>query len=408
MTRHRFGTQEWLLAEPIAAGKSGDGELLAEIPTLDGALWQLSLMPLTRLNSKLGDSIAALAEQCAGENPFFHPVFLNAGRNRVLPRPQSLLLVSVRHGAETRLKFLLPVTEEPETWLLPHHLRAASHEYAPLGNPLVDLGDIDETMSRLCQLLAEAFAGGMTPLLIDDVTGISHFAKSLPAHAAPAGLTNLSIAKPPRAALLAGNSPNDIRISAKRRREFRRYRRKLEAAGVVTFERAVSLADVLVRFEEFLLMEAKGWKGRRGTSMQGLKRTAAFARQSVTDFAPGGNAEIFSLRLDGDAIASLIVFEFDGAYFPWKIAFSERHAGFSPGGILMNAVSEEIGARPGFRFADSLARPGRSWMNLLWPDTLTLETLILGGADGAAENLAEAIARQHRVKALAKRLLRRR
>jgi hypothetical protein len=200
--------------------------------------------------------------------------------------------------------------------------------------------------------------------------------------------------------------PYSARLNKKRSREFRRLQRKLSELGEVTFERVCESFDVILRFEEFLLLETRSWKGRRGTSIHTLKKDAAFARQSVVDLAREGNCEIFSLRLDDSAIASIILFKAGASYYPWKITFNEEYSRFSPGTLLMVNMTEELTYRTGFSYGDSLAKYGNSWMSHLWPDTTEFSTLILGKDADSVEGIASRIRMSSAGKSFLKRLLR--
>ncbi len=142
------------------------------------------------------------------------------------------------------------------------------------------------------------------------------------------------------------------------------------------FERAERLWDILLRFEEFLVLETRGWKGRKGSSIHVIRKTAAFARQAVGELAAQGRAVIYTLRLDGNAIASLIMLRSANRYYPWKIAFDEQWGAYSPGTQLMLRATRQLLAMPGFEFADSLARE-TSWIDPLWPYKFRLATVIV-------------------------------
>ena len=59
--------------------------------------------------------------------------------------------------------------------------------------------------------------------------------------------------------------------------------------------------------EEFLAMEASGWKGQQGTALLSNKTDAAFVRGAVGGLAERGCASIHSLYLDGKPVSMQIV-----------------------------------------------------------------------------------------------------
>ena len=57
-------------------------------------------------------------------------------------------------------------------------------------------------------------------------------------------------------------------MTAKRRKKLGRQRRRLADHGAVGFSSAFDAEAVRQALEQFLALEAKGWKGKRGTSAQ--------------------------------------------------------------------------------------------------------------------------------------------
>src|SRR5205814_432057 len=77
-------------------------------------------------------------------------------------------------------------------------------------------------------------------------------------------------------------------LGAKKLKELRRQRNRLEDGGAVTFEVARSSAEVAAALEHFLRLEASGWKGSRGTALAGDYGDAAFVRAATTALAAEG------------------------------------------------------------------------------------------------------------------------
>lgn len=377
-----------------------DGVCLASIDSIDGTSWQLFLHPVSR-NMKPGRALERLSRAADGTNPFFDPRIVIAGLDRVQSRKVDILVVWEILGGFPNARLLLPVSQAGGYPSAPAHLRSATHVFGPLGNPLMEDHDAAEKRLRLAQLLALAFANGFPPLVMEDTTSAQPGATLFTGEDV-SGFVRIPVYEASRAALLSPYHPD-----SKRRREFRRLRGKLEQRGTVTLERATTPLDVLARFEEFLLLETRSWKGRKGTSLQLLKKTAAFARQSVYEMALAGRCEIYTLRLEENSVAALVLFCVNGWYYPWKIAFAEEHKDASPGLILVDMVSEILTSRRDFKGADSLASPGRSWISLLWKQNLELVTCVLAGDEGQAEAIAASMRRKRRSLDLVKRILRR-
>ena len=67
-------------------------------------------------------------------------------------------------------------------------------------------------------------------------------------------------------------------IGKKRHKEFKRLRRRLAEAGPVAFEIARSPGTVTAALQDFLALEAKGWKGAAGTALIQNPAAATFCR----------------------------------------------------------------------------------------------------------------------------------
>ena len=67
-------------------------------------------------------------------------------------------------------------------------------------------------------------------------------------------------------------------LSKKRQDDFRRKRRQLEALGPVRFVDVDDCDDIHAFIDEFLELEARGWKGKSGTAMIAFKDGAKTAR----------------------------------------------------------------------------------------------------------------------------------
>ncbi len=194
----------------------------------------------------------------------------------------------------------------------------------------------------------------------------------------------------------------------KRHHEISRQLRRLGEFGRLEFHRSGNFEDLALRLEEFLLIEARSWKGGAGTSFLTIKRGAAYARQMVGALGARGDARIHSLRLDGKTIAALILLRSGGTYYPWKICYDESWRAYSPGMQLMLQVTVDLLASDDFEFADLLGGE-HSMLDAIWPDRLELASVAIAPPEGRhkAEALMRRLDRRHRLKRWAKRLLRR-
>jgi hypothetical protein len=132
------------------------------------------------------------------------------------------------------------------------------------------------------------------------------------------------------------------------------------------------------RMEEFLLLEASGWKGKEKTALTIDRLRSAFAREAVFNLAAADKVRIHTIDLDGRAIASLIVFISSGEAYTWKTAYDEAYADCSPGKILMSKVTEWHLEDANIVRTDSLAVPDHPLMSRLWKERESMASMIIG------------------------------
>ena len=87
--------------------------------------------------------------------------------------------------------------------------------------------------------------------------------------------------------------------------------------------------------EEFIEIEASGWKGRNGTAIKQDERQSAFYRTLVQRLAAGGWLEWHLLKAEGKTIAIHMAVRAGSALVLLKIAFDENFSSIAPGNILM-------------------------------------------------------------------------
>lgn len=109
--------------------------------------------------------------------------------------------------------------------------------------------------------------------------------------------------------------------------------RQLAKAGTLAYQRQRG-PDAISALEEFLTLEAAGWKGRSGTALTSLPGDSAYIRKIVENFAATDGIRIDLLRLDDQLIAGGLLLDFAGQSHFLKIAYDEGKARLSPGRAL--------------------------------------------------------------------------
>ncbi len=175
-------------------------------------------------------------------------------------------------------------------------------------------------------------------------------------------------------------------LSKKKRKELRRIERRLAELGEVAYDRMGTDADVGRWVEEFLSLEASGWKGRAGSAFASQSELRRFFDSVMRGAHARGRLAMLALRLNGRAIAMKCNFVGARAGFAFKIAYDEAYAKYSPGVFLeLNHIREEH-TRRSFPWMDSCARPGHPMIDHLWPSSRFIETRVVS-TGGWSSNL---------------------
>lgn len=327
-------------------------------------LWLDPLAPETPL-----DQWQDLANNSVDPNPFFTPEFLQPFLQAFPAATVRLLVIRAKSSQDWRMA--APIGRRRAGLAVPIKTTWTSY-YAPLGAPLLrDTGGPDDVAAFVragagsANLMAMPFlpCSSRVALLAEEITGWeSRWAEKL----SRAGHSFGEL----------GEIQYKTAMSGKRRKEMRRQLRRLEDHGPIRIAHLMG-EEAIEGFEEFLKLEAEGWKGRAGTALSSDPETALFSRNVIKNRSFNNGVRIDQLWAGDTLIASLILF-IEGAHvFSWKIAFNETFARMSPGAQIAAISMKQNLQSPGFLAADSLAVPGHSMIEPLWRDRVDIGTLVL-------------------------------
>ncbi len=189
----------------------------------------------------------------------------------------------------------------------------------------------------------------------------------------------------------------------KRRKEYRRLKARLAEQGVLEASTHEPGADPALWVDDFLALEAAGWKGDRGTAIASDRKAAPALREACSGLARSAKLRFWKLALDGRPIAMLYAIADGREAWLGKIAHDETLARFSPGVLLILHATEQLFAE-GFAQVDSCAVPGHPMIDHLWRGRLTVADVMvapstLGASRFAATVAAERLRRRMRGRA---------
>ncbi|SES35033.1 GNAT family N-acetyltransferase [Rhizobium sp. NFR03] len=335
-----------------------------------------------RAGYDLQEELDFLSNRAIEPNVFFSGRFLAPAMPRLEDRVVRLAVIRDRSETRSRLRFLMPFSvERPGFAIGSPIIRAWSNPFGPLGTPLLDTEEAAETLDNLFDALANPDAGLPPILVLPDVRLKGPLARLARAVAIsrnlPLTVTD-TFSRPVLDSLLDGDTYLRGAISPAHLRELRRQWTLLSRLGTVTHSVARQPEDVRLRMEEFLALEASGWKGRQRTAIVMDRYRAAFAREAITNLAEADAVRIHTIDLDGVAIASMVVFMMGGEAYTWKTGYDETYARYSPGKLLLRELTEWHLDDPNILKSDSCAVPDHPIMSRFWEEREDMGTLVIG------------------------------
>ena len=334
-------------AHPVAAARF---EMCARsVAEVDNAEW---------------DALAALA---AEPNPFAESWYLRPAIE-ALGRAGSVRLLCLYNDGT--LCGLLPVKRRAFYWRYPlPHLAGWLHGNAFLGAPLVARG-CEKAFWRALLAWADEHAGAALFLHLRDMPLGTTLSRALEAVAEGQARPCAIVHSHERAILQHGLTPQahwEQALNGKKRKELRRQAKRLSEEGALEFTRRTDAEGLASWTRDFLDLEARGWKGKRGNPMGSDPRTAALFAQALEGAARRGRLERLALTLDGKPIAMLANFLTPPGAFAYKTAFDEDYARFSPG-VLLQQQNLALLERADIAWCDSCAAEDHPMIDKLWPD----------------------------------------
>lgn len=266
--------------------------------------------------------------QSSGTHPFAHPGWTRAWSETSRSGAMPPLLAARREGA---LVGALPVVASCGV------VRSGTHSETPVFEPAA----ADEGVVQ-----AMADAAVRIPRRQMDLSYLwsdSPFTCALRQVAAERGL--------PVAEQLHGRSPYvdttrtweefEQRLSAKRRQESRRKRRRLGERGQLTFEVADGRVDNLAcLLDEGFEAEGSGWKSQAGTSVNSRPAVRESFTRAAQWASSAGRLRLAFLRLDGCVVAFSYMLFGSRVLYGVKIGYDPGFERFSPGWLLAMHVVE--------------------------------------------------------------------
>jgi CelD/BcsL family acetyltransferase involved in cellulose biosynthesis len=248
------------------------------------------------------------------------PVYFVLARRKGAPIGVIPLVVSPQRIAGTKLRGLS----------LPHHPHMLLCD-APLTGEAADHITARELIMFLRRQRSIQWDVLFFPNLLEDSGLLS---------ALNAGPTALLISGPQtRCNYLPCLQPEEFaaRLSQNFRGNLRKARNKLAKLNRVEFISARNRPEIDLALDEFLAVEASGWKGTTGerSAIKLDGRVLSFYQSLTLNFSRIGVCEINLLRVEGKCIAGQFCLVMGDTAYILKIGYDETYAQVAPGNMLL-------------------------------------------------------------------------
>jgi CelD/BcsL family acetyltransferase involved in cellulose biosynthesis len=317
----------------------------------------------------LADEWRALCASSLEPNVFYESAFALAAAP-VFGRDAGAVLVWRR----TRLVGLFPTLIDRRRYGFMGAVAGWTYRFAPLGTPLVDREEPAATIAAWLDYLA---AQPATPalLLLPLVPAQGAFATALETALTRSGRSSAAFNSHQRAVLAPGAERTNYLVramSAGRRKELRRQRRRLEEVAPVTFTTVTAPQDIAPALQDFLVIEASGWKGLAGTAAIADPAIRHFVESAVAALAAEGKARVDRICLNGRAIAVYVTLLSGNTAWCWKTAYTEGLGRSSPGVQLALDLTEALLKESAVERVDSCATADHPMIDHIWRERLAL------------------------------------
>ncbi|MCT8268437.1 GNAT family N-acetyltransferase [Afifella sp. JA880] len=312
-----------------------------------------------------------LAAEAGTPNAFAEPFFVEAALQRLV-RPGKVKLVAFAddHG----LIGLLPLTVSPPIPGIGRVANRFMHIHDFDGTPLVRRGS--EALFR-AKLGAWLKREGIAFLRFRDVEEASPAIDGL-LDGEDETLRGAVVARLVRAARHLGDGSCGLEAlqSGKKRRGMQRRKRRLEELGELAFV-DLSAQPPSSWADDFLRLEASGWKGEMGTAIACRPQERAFFDKMVDAGSANGNLIVHALELDGRRISMTLYLRAGETAWGFKKAYAGDLARCSPGFVLEAESVAALQAQGDVAFVDTCSIDTSTLVPGLWPQHRAMADIVV-------------------------------
>jgi Acetyltransferase (GNAT) domain len=132
--------------------------------------------------------------------------------------------------------------------------------------------------------------------------------------------------------------------------------------------------------DDFLRLEAAGWKGSKGTAIQQQAKLVCALKDALVALHRTGKLRFWRITFNGNAIACLFAFTDQGRAALGKIAYDESFAKYSPGVMIIIDATASLYHAGDVALVDSTAIAGHPMIDRIWRDRLPMADIIVASS----------------------------
>ena len=359
----------------------------------DARAWPRSIANIT-IEIARGERLAeieldwrALVGRTDTPNVFMNPLLVkHAGDS--YPASRCFALLAWHEGGSRRNLvgvWAFAIGRPPRSIMRVDALTAPPMAHAYLATPVIDRGLLDATLEAMLTFIASEASLPKT-IALDAMSMDGTVMQALGRVLAMRGTAPYVLergARPILASDLDGKHYWEKALSGSSRKKLRQHRRRLAEKGTLTYRILTTAADVERALEDFLKLEATGWKGRQGTALLGNAADAAYVRAMIATLAMRGQVSIHALTLNDRPVSMQIVLRAGATAFTWKTAYDEAWRDSSPGMLLLEDYTATLLADDSIARVDSCTFDESSFM-AVWTEREAIATLWLDATPGGS------------------------
>lgn len=326
-----------------------------------------------------------LAQHAVQRNPAFEANYLLPALKHLAGDSVGVLIVEDGSAPEGQEIVAVVPIETKRIYRLPFKTAEIwKHDQCFNATPLISKKHAADIWAFVCQFLA---GDGYSLLSLDTVSAASEVDDLFANLEKESAVTRFQRDRFRRAGFTPETTADDYlmqHVSNSTRKKMHRYLGKMGRVGVVTWERSSNESDFDQLAEDFLRLEASGWKGDNGTALACSESSRSFYKDLVARSSALGKARFLSLKLDGHLVSMISDIQSGSTVYCYKTTYDENFASFSPG-LQVEFKNVECLHQDGIVYGDSCTVPGPSSTSRVWGQSVEFQNVIFSLKPGLAQ-----------------------